>query len=182
MNKFFLLISSMFLYGAVLSGVIAQKTAREERREQRHLEREQRRAERIAAYQQKIDSMVLLGAFEFVPQTMQRQPAGKMRNIVNPHFTLRIMEREADICLPYVKGTMPPYRISILNYSVANLKNYLTQQTKLGWQVSFSTSLFSAAPYEFTLDIYSHTGGALLTVNNSWSDPMQYSGMISEIY
>ncbi len=67
--------------------VIGQKkilSPREERREAR----EKRRAERIASFERYIDSLVESHNFEFNPQTMQRQPAGILRQIMNPAFNV----------------------------------------------------------------------------------------------
>lgn len=161
--------------------VIGQKkilSPKEERREAR----EKRRAERIASFEHYIDSLVLSRNFEFNPQTMQRQPAGPMRQIMNPAFNVDIWNGSADICLPYVKGYVPPYYVTVINYTIPELSGYTTEQTHEGWMVTFSTSLFSAATYTFTFEIFSRTGGANLTITNPWYSPVEYFGSITEIY
>ena len=160
----------------------ADSDYREELRKENHEAREKRRAERLASYVQFIDSLVLSRNFQFNPQTMQRQPAGPMRQIMNPTFNVGIWDGTADICLPYIKGYVPPYYTTILNYTVSNLQGYTTEQTHEGWMVTFSTSLFSASTYTFTFEIYSRTGGANLTITNPWYSPVQYSGTISQLY
>ncbi|MFR6634480.1 MAG: DUF4251 domain-containing protein [Alistipes onderdonkii] len=97
-----------------------------------------------------MDSVILSRNFQFNPQTMQRQPAGPMRQIINPAFNVGVRDGTVDICLPYVKGYVPPYYTTIINYTVPNVQGYTTEQTHEGWMVTFSTSLF------FGVDLYLH--------------------------
>ncbi len=181
MKKTVILIVGVLLCAVAIT-VIGQKkvlTPKEERREVR----EKRRAERIANYEKFMDSLVLSKNFQFNPQTMQRQPAGPLRQLLNPSFDVGVWDgTTADICLPYIKGYVPPYYVTIINYTVPNLQGYTTEQTNEGWMVTFSTSLFSASTYTFTFEIYSRTGGANLTITNPWYSPVQYSGTISQLY
>ena len=161
--------------------VIGQKknlSPKEERREVR----EERRAQRLAEYEKMMDSLVLSRNFQFNPQTMQQQPAGPMRSILNPEYSVGIWGTVADICLPYIKGYTPPYYVTILNYTIPSLEHYLTEQTHEGWMVSFQSSLFSGSTYTFVFEIYSRTGGATLTIKNPWYSDVQYSGTISQLY
>lgn len=175
-----------FLFAALLlvlmaAAVVGQKTnlsPKEERREQR----EKRRADRLAAYEKMMDSLVLSHNFQFNPQTMQQQPAGPMRNILNPEFEVGIWGSTADICLPYIKGYTPPYMVGIINCTIPSLENFLTEQTAEGWMVSFTTSLFTGSNYTFLFEIYSRTGGATLTIKNPWYSDVQYTGTISQLY
>lgn len=120
--------------------------------------------------------------FQFNPTTFQRQPAGPMRQIMNPAFNVGMWDGTADITLPYIKGYVPPYYVTIINYTVSDLQGYITEQTHEGWMVTFSTSLFSASTYTFTFEIFSRTGGATLTITNPWYNPVQYTGSISQLY
>ena len=113
---------------------------------------------------------------------MQRQPAGPMRQIMNPNFDVQVWDGTVDVCLPYVKGYMPPYYVTVLNYTIPDVKGYTTEQTHEGWMVTFSSSLFSASTYTFTFEIFTRTGGATLTITNSAYNPVQYSGSISQLY
>ena len=161
--------------------MIGQKkelSPKEERREQR----EKRRAQRLADYEKMIDSLVLSRNFQFNPSSMQRQPAGPMRQLMNPEFEVGIWDTTADICLPYIKGYVPPYYVTVINYTVPNLEHFTTEQTHEGWLLSFQTSLFSASTYTFTFEIYSKTGGAVLTISNPWYDNVEYWGTISQLY
>lgn len=179
--KRFLFATFLLLLIIGIAGVIGQKkelSPKEERREQR----EQRRAQRLAEYERMIDSLVLSRNFQFNPTTMQRQPAGPMRQIMNPEFEVGIWGSTGDICLPYIKGYTPPYYVTILNYTLPALDNYTTEQTHEGWMVSFSSSLFSGTTYTFTFEIYSRTGGAVLTISNPWYSDVQYSGTLSQLY
>lgn len=180
MKRFFLFFTLLLLMmGAV--AVIGQKkelSPKEERREQR----EKRRAQRLAAYEQTIDSLVLSRNFQFNPSSMQRQPAGPMRQLMNPEFEVGIWDDTADICLPYIKGYVAPYYVTILNYTIPALDHYTTEQTPEGWMVNFSTALFTASTYTFTFEIYSKTGGAVLTISNPWYNDVMYWGTISQLY
>ena len=180
MKRLPILLVSLLLCAAAVT-VIGQKkmlTPREERREVR----EKRREQRIAEYEKMMDSVILSRNFQFNPQTMQLQPAGPMRQIMNPEFNVGIWDTTADICLPYIKGFTPPYQVTVLNYTVSNLQHFLTEQTHEGWMVSFTTSLFSGSDYTFTFEIFSRTGGATLTITNPWYNAVQYQGSISQLY
>lgn len=150
-------------------------------REQRHKEREQRRAERLAAYERFMDSIVLARNFKFVPTSVQQEPAGSTRLLSNPNYELSVWGSEVDVCLPYIKGVTPPYYYVLLNYTLPSVSRYLTEQTHDGWNVSFSSSLFSATEYNFTLDIYSSSGTATLTIASTWYPDVQYNGSIISI-
>ncbi len=180
MKKTVIIVVSVLLC-AVCATVIGQKkilSPKEERREVR----EKRRAERIADFEKTMDSVILSRNFQFNPQTMQRQPAGPMRQIINPAFNVGVWDGTVDICLPYVKGYVPPYYTTIINYTVPNVQGYTTEQTHEGWMVTFSTSLFSASTYTFTFEIFSRTGGANLHITTPWYNTEENSGTISQLY
>ena len=170
------LLSSM----AVLS-VIGQKKVLSPKEERREV-REKRRAERIANYTKSMDSLVLSRNFQFNPSSMQRQPAGPVRQLINPNFTVGFWDGTVDVCLPYIKGYVPPYYYTVLNYVLPSVEGYRAEQTNEGWIVTFSTTLFSANDYTFTFDIYSSSGGANLTISSVWYNPVQYSGTITQVY
>ena len=67
----------------------------------------------------------------------------------------------------------------MLNYTLPEVSRYVTEQTQEGWLVTFSSSLFSGSDYDFTLEIYTSTGSATLTIGSSWYPDVQYSGAIS---
>lgn len=180
MKKTVIIVLGLLLTATAVT-VIGQKkilSPKEERREVR----EKRRAERIANYEKFMDSLVLSRNFQFNPSTMQRQPAGPMRQIMNPAFNVGVWDGTIDICLPYIKGYVPPYYITVLNYTVPGVSNYVAEQTPEGWTVSFSTSLFSASNYTFTFEISSKMGGATLTITNPWYNAVQYNGTITQLY
>ncbi len=180
MKKAVIILSGLLLCAAAAT-VIGQKKVLSPKEERCEV-REKRRAERIANYEKMMDSLVLSRNFQFNPQTMQRQPAGPMRQIVNPSFNVGIWDGTADICLPYIKGYVPPYYTTVINYTVSDLQGYTTEQTHEGWMVTFNTSLYSAGTYTFTFEIFSRTGGANLTISNPWYNPVQYTGSISQLY
>lgn len=154
---------------------------RAQQREQRHIEREKRRAQRQAEYEKYIDSIVLVRNFQFSPQSMQQQPAGPMRLLNNPNFGVQVWGSEVDIFLPYIKGVTPPYYTVMLNYTMPSVNKYVTEQTQEGWLVTFSTSLFSGSDYDFSLEIYTSSGSATLTIASPWYPDVQYVGSISSL-
>lgn len=147
----------------------------------KHEERIEHRAQRLAALEAQIDSIVLSHNFQFNPQSMQIQPAGQLHMFANANFMTTVWRGTLDVCLPYFIGSVPPYRYVIVNQVSPLLRNYLTVETHYGWQVSFSTTLNDGYDYTFTYDIYSH-GGATLTITNTWYNPVQYTGTITKIY
>lgn len=153
-------------------------TSRSEERSERHLEREQRRAQRLAEYEHYIDSIVLARNFKFVPQNIEQEPAGAVRILNNPSYQISVWGSEVDICLPYIKGITPPYYFVLFNYTLPSVQRYVTQQTNEGWHVTFTSSLFSASDYNFSLDIYSSSGSATLTIASTWYPDVTYDGSI----
>ncbi len=180
--KKLLIFVVLIMLGTIGYAVIGQSKKQPSPKEERREVREQRRAQRQAEFERTMDSIVLSRNFQFNPQTMQRQPAGSMKMLSNANFNLSVWDGSADIFLPYVKGYVPPYRYTILNYTVPSLQNYVTEQTDGGWTISFETSLFSASTYTFIFDVSSRFGGATLTIKNVWYDNVQYSGTISQVY
>ena len=55
-----------------------------------HQQRIERRAQRVAEYEKLIDSIVLSHNFQFNPQSVQMQPAGTMRFLTNPNYTVSL--------------------------------------------------------------------------------------------
>lgn len=152
----------------------AQRTAQQEARQQR-------RAERLAAYEKFIDSLVLSHNFRFIPQTMQQLPGGMMRTLQNPCYEIWVDNREVDVCIPFLKGYTPPYYPVVFNYVLPTVDNYIAEQTDNGWHISFQSSLFSATDYTFSFEINSHYGGAILTISTPVYNSVQYSGNILAI-
>lgn len=182
MRKIILLLAGALLCAGVGVSAGQQRKTPAAKQEKREV-REQRRATRLAEYAQHIDSVVQSRNFQFNPQTMQRMPAGPVRQLLNPTFNLGIWsEGTVDICLPYIKGFTVPYYTTMLNYTIGNVQNYTTERTNDGWTVTFMTTLFSASDYTFTLEIFTNTGGANLTITNPWYNPVQYTGTISQLY
>ena len=138
-------------------GVSAQTQSKNQKlspKQEKREAREQRRAQRQAEYERYIDSLVTSGNFQFIPNSMRVMPA---------------------------KGAVMPYYLTVLNYTISNPEETLKEQSPNGWEVTFVTSLFSATRYVFTLDIYAKTGGATLTITNSWNITVQYSGTITSL-
>ncbi len=167
---------------AIGVGVIGQGDNKLSAKEEKREVREKRRADRQAAYEKMIDSIVLSKTFQFNPQNMQRQPAGQNRMLSNPNFNVGYWDGTIDVFIPYIKGYTPPYHTVILNYTLPSVQNYLTEQTTDGWIVSFETGLYTASTYTFTLEISSRFGGATLTIRTPSYGAVQYYGSISKLY
>ena len=182
-RKILITASALFAVGVCIIGYTqaTTKTSSEkaQQRQQRHIEREQRRAQRQAEYEKYIDSIVLARNFQFNPQSMQQQPAGQMRLLNNPNFGIEVWGSEVDIFLPYIKGVTPPYYTVMLNYTMPSVQKYVTEQTQEGWLVTFTSSLFSGSDYDFSLEIYTSSGSATLTIASPWYPDVQYVGGIS---
>lgn len=181
-RKILITASVLFAVGVCIIGYTqaTTKTSAEkaQQREQRHIEREKRRAERQAAYERYIDSIVLARNYQFIPQSMQQQPAGQTRLLNNANFELSVWGSEVDIFLPYIKGVTPPYYTVMLNYTMPSVQKYVTEQTQEGWLVTFTSSLFSGSDYNFSLEIYKSSGSATLTIASPWYPDVQYIGGI----
>lgn len=180
MKRLFYALTAVLLLIAAAS-VIGQKKNLSPKEERREI-REKRRAQRIADYERMMDSVILSRNFQFNPQTMQQLPAGSMRQVLNPAFNVGVWDATVDVCLPYIKGFVPPYYATVLNYTVPSVQGYTAEQTHEGWLVTFTSPLFSASTYTFTFEIYTRTGGATLTIANPLYNSVQYSGTISQLY
>lgn len=186
MKRSFIIFGLLVLMAGIVFAVSgeAQPNADAKRSAQRTEQREarqQRRAERLAAYERYVDSLVMSQNFRFVPQTMQQMPAGIMRNLQNPHYEVAVWGPSVDVCIPFLKGYVPPYYPVVFNYVLPSVDGYTTEQTNDGWNVTFSTTLFSASDYTFNFEIYSRYGGATLTISSPFYNSVQYTGSIFAI-
>ncbi len=177
------LILSLLFVGAICYTVIGDKTTenpnpKSERREVR----ENRRAERQAQMEQEIDSIMIAKAYVFRPSSIQREPAGRMNMLSNPNFEIRVWDGAADVFIPYISGVVPPYKHTIINYTLPFLSNYVAVQTENGWEVTFTSSLFSASTYTFKFEVNAKFGTSTLTLSNTWNNDVTYSGIITRIY
>lgn len=181
-RKILIIFSVLFAVAVSIIGFTRatskNNSTKAQQREQRHIEREKRRAERQAAYERYIDSIILARNYQFNPQSMQQEPAGQMRLLNNPNFELSVWGSEVDVFLPYIKGVTPPYYTVLLNYTMPSVKNYVTEKSQEGWLVTFSSSLYSGSDYDFSLEIYTASGSATLTISSPWYPDVQYVGGI----
>ena len=141
-----------------------------------------RRKARQAEYESFIDSIVLAHTFRFIPTSFQVEPAGSMHPITNPNFELSMYRDYADINLPYLRGMMPPYQLVVLNNVINALNGYTAIQTDQGWNITFTSWLYSANNYMFTLNIYKTTGSAQLSIASTYYSTVTYWGSIVGIY
>lgn len=182
-RKILITLSIIFAVGVCVIGYTQATTKpssdKAQQREQRHIEREQRRAERQAEYEKYIDSIILARNYQFSPQSMQQEPAGPVRLLNNPNFGIQVWGSEVDIFLPYIKGVTPPYYTVMFNYTMPSVDRYITEQTQEGWLVTFASPLFSGSDYDFSLEIYTSSGSATLTISSPWYPDVQYIGGIS---
>jgi hypothetical protein len=140
--------------------------------------RMERRAARLAEYEQHIDSLVTSHNFKFIPQTMQQLPAGMMRNLNSAMYEVTIGSQAVDVCIPYLKGYVPPYYPVIFNYVLPSVMGYNAEKSSNGWHVSFKTTMFSATEYTFLFDISAHYGDVVLTISSPYYNSVQYTGNI----
>ena len=155
---------------------------REKELSPKHLERIEKRKARQAAYERFMDSTILSHNYRFVPTMFNVEPAGGSNIITNPNIELSIYSDWADVHLPIYQGFTPPYRIVMVNTSITNLSDFATVQTDNGWTISFDSWLYSSNDYTFTLEVYSKTGGATLSVSSSFYPTTSYWGSVMPIY
>lgn len=160
----------------------AADRSREKQLSDKHRERIERRKARQAAYEHFIDSTILSHNYRFVPTMFNVEPAGSTNLITNPSIELAIYSDWADIHLPIYQGFTPPYRLIMVNTAITNLADFSTVQTDNGWTISFDSWLYSSNDYTFTLEVYSKTGGATLSVSSSFYPTTSYWGSVSPIY
>lgn len=144
-------------------------------------ERIARRKARQEAYERYIDSVVLSHNYTFTPSTFSSWPTsgpGGSHIVTNPLVEMRIGEGWADIYLPYYRGFTPPYRLDIINTSIASLNGYVAEQTQDGWHISFSSWLYSANDYTFDLHIYSASGSAQLDLSSTLYPTTSFWGSV----
>ena len=161
---------------------VAQNQHQKELKTLKQQQRAERRAARIAEYERYIDSIILSKNFEFNPQSIQMQPAGQMRFLSNAVYTMTLWDGQLDICMPYYVGYVPPYRYVLLNTGVPSVEDYMAVRTEEGWHITFKTTLYASSDYTFSLEVNHRYGGATLTIDNLWSNPVQYTGSITRIY
>ena len=184
-----LIIAAAALSAITLWVDAQQEESRQQRREERQqmsaerrAERIKRREERTAAFIKQIDSMVLSHNFIFNPTSMQRLPAGQFLTLNNPTFEVAYRSDYIDVHIPFIKGITPPYYPVVFNYILPSVSNYTTIQQEGGWTVTFSSWLYGGSDYIFTLDIYSASGSAVLTIKSMADNTVTYSGYISQVY
>lgn len=161
---------------------VAQNQHQKELKTLKQQQRAERRAARIAEYERYIDSIILSKNFEFNPQSIQMQPAGQMRFLSNAVYTMTLWDGQLDICMPYYVGYVPPYRYVLLNTGVPSVEDYMAVKTEEGWHITFKTTLYASSDYTFSLEVNHRYGGATLTIDNLWYNPVQYTGSITRIY
>ncbi len=180
MKKFLSITAVLILICAAGYGVIGTRKSPPSPKSESREQRQQKRAARQAAYEKETDSLVMSRTFQFIPITMQQQIAGPTKTLNNPNFEVGIWGGTIDVFLPYIKGYVPPYHYTILNYTLPKVENYVAEQIDGGWRVSFESSMFSPGTYTFIMDISSRYGGATLTLKNPFYNDVQYTGAITQ--
>lgn len=178
--KYFYLILAVSLM-AIPAGAQGQEMTREQL-ETRHAERVQERDVRHQTEIKYMDSVVLSRNYKFIPTTFQQEPAGNMHTIYSIMYSLCMYSNYMDVDLPYIVGTIPPYRMSIMNYITFDVQKYTAIQTDNGWTISFNSNLYSENTYTFTFTIYSITREAILNIGSDLYPTVTYNGAIQAIY
>ena len=171
-------VVALLVLGFTISGVAQETQSNKESRQAQHEARQQQRAQRLAEYREHLDSTILSHNYRFVPETMQQLPGGMMRNLQNPCYEIIVWSEAVDVCIPFLKGYTPPYYTVVFNYVVPYVSGYTAEQTSDGWNVTFSSTLFSTTNYTFHLEIYSRYGGAMLTISSPFYNSVQYTGNV----
>lgn len=148
----------------------------------RHAERVQERDLRHKADLQYMDSVVLSRNYKFTPNTFQQQPAGSMHQIYSVLYFVTLNDDYADIDIPYIKGSIAPYYLTVMNYITTDLQGYTAVQTNDGWEISFSTNLYSVNKYTFKFTIYSVTRECVLSISSDLYPTVTYNGSIQGTY
>ncbi len=164
------------------TSIFVPDRTRESALEARHQERIAKRRARQAAYEHFMDSTILSHHYRFVPTMFNVEPAGSSHIITNPNMELAIMGDWADVYLPVYQGFTPPYRLVVFNTSVTDLADFTTVQTDNGWTITFDSWLYTSNDYTFTLEVYSKTGGATLTLSSTFYPTTTYWGSIVGVY
>lgn len=143
-------------------------------------ERAERRDARHAAYKEFVDSLVLTRDYEFVPQTMQMQPAGNMRTIYNSGFGyyISVYPSYIQINIPIVKGYTPPYYTGMLNFDSFYPNGYIAIQEENGWSIKFSASGLDGNVYSFEFFVNYAGGETSLNVSTPVYNTVTYSGYL----
>lgn len=145
-------------------------------------ERQSRRAQRQQQFESELDTMIESGVFQFRPQNVTVLPAGQPHWLTNQNFGIEYRNGQRfDILLPYYEGEVPPYRMTLLNYTLARVDNYTVEKSHDGWTVTFGTSLYGAGDYVFQLEVFGKTGSATLTIDVPMNPKVEYDGLILEL-
>ena len=171
-------VVALLVLGFTISGVAQETQSNKESRQAQHEARQQQRAHRLAEYREHLDSTILSPNYRFVPETMQQLPGGMMRNLQNPCYEIIVWSEAVDVCIPFLKGYTPPYYPVVFNYVLSSVQGYTVEQTDYGWHVTFQSTMFTATTFTFSFEIYSHYGGATLTISSPFYNSMQYTGNI----
>ena len=149
---------------------------------QRHTAEQQarieRRAARLAEYEKQLDSIVMSHNYKFIPQTMQQLPAGMMRNLQSPIYEITVWSQAVDVCIPFLKGYVPPYYPVVFNYVLPTVTGYTAEKSSNGWHITFKSTMFSATEYTFLFEISPHYGDVVLTLSSPFYNSVQYTGNI----
>lgn len=160
----------------------AQRQSADQQLSNKHQERIARRAARQAEYEQAIDSAILVRSYRFIPQMMQVEPAGAPHIINNVAFELLVQPDFVEVNLPYMRGIMPPYQMTVLNTIVNSVQGYQTVQTDNGWEITFSSWLYEPNNYQFALSVTPTTGYAQLSISNTFYATVSYNGQLLKSY
>ena len=190
MKKFLLLVAILVTLSRLIVPLVVISTtpsepstsfAPDRRRESdldaKRQERIARRRARQAAYEHYLDSTILSHHYRFVPTMFNVEPAGSSNIITNPSMELAIVGDWADVHLPAYQGFTPPYRLVVFNTTI-NPSGLTTVQTDNGWDITFNSWLYTSNDYTFTLEVFSKTGGATLTLSSTFYPTTTYWGSI----
>ncbi len=183
MKQLFILIALAMTLGAYAqtSSSAPAQSSKEKEKAEKKAERDEKREERHAKYIKYIDSLVMLGKFNFTPENFQLQPAGMTHTLHNPSFGVDFYPTYINVVLPIFVGITPPYGMGVMNFSTRERPGYMAVQTSDGWEITFDASRYVDNAKEFKLTIYSVSGQATLYITDQYDTSTMYSGYIKEI-
>ncbi|MCD8072771.1 MAG: DUF4251 domain-containing protein [Alistipes sp.] len=174
----------LFIAAAGLFSLPATARTDSNAQESRHEQRRREKEEKTREYCMFMDSLIRTHVYSFRPQSMQMQPAGRNQFINNPSFRMDVREEYIDVYLPFIRGFLPPYRTSTINYTLPYVPEYRAEQSADGqeWTITFSSNLFGSDTYHFKLTVTTCTGDAMLEISSSTNNTNTYNGYLSKLY
>ena len=119
----------------------------------------ERRAYRAKQYAARIDSLVQSRNYLFYPNSMQSWPRGAIRSIYADYYFFGLLVDRVEMHMPAEAGVSQ--NMWAVNLDSGTIRDYRTEHSASGWEVSFSFS-DGDADYRAELFVSTVTGETLL--------------------